>query len=131
MKKKLYLGLDYGQAWIGVAIGSKEIGVSALKPINLKGKENSYAQINKVCGEYEIDVVVMGLSRGRLEEEMKNFGEELENYLEKKVILADEFGSSRQALSLAKNSHISTRKIKNSEHSLAAAEILRQYLSQI
>ncbi len=130
MKKQWYLGLDYGQAWIGAAVGNQDSGALSLKAVANRGREYCVKEIAKIVDEYEVSHIVIGLPEGRLVDEIKAWGRELEKVTGLEVVYQDERSSSREADSLARADNLSLRKVKHAQHSWAAGEILRRYLSR-
>lgn len=117
------LGIDYGEAKIGLATSDGEIA----KPEGIlkRGQQNALALF---CQRNRIEKIVIGLSEGKMAETTKRFGEELARLTGVPVEYHDETLSSKQAREYMIVAGKPRMKKKLDEHSIAAALILQDYL---
>lgn len=113
-----YLGIDWGEKKIGLALGSSETGLALARGIvenNIRG----FNYIKSVCRDEEIDVVVIG----KLRDENKRFDKFLDflKILKVKVELADERMSTKMAGKLNEN-------LRGQDDAVAAALILQDWM---
>ncbi len=116
-----YLGLDYGQKNIGVALA---IGPLA-EPLITFSTAKSISLIKALVEKHHIDEIIIGQPDKLLESEFKGFVDQL-SILNRPLSIVDETLSShdaRQALL-----HTSRTRRKNSEHAVAATIILQSFL---
>ena len=129
------LGIDYGDARVGVAL-SDPLGWTANELPQLKGgdMEAVCEEIGKIVKEYNVEKIVLGYPknmngtigpRGELSEQFK---EVLEKNLGIPVILWDERLTTVSATAVMNTSNVRGKKRKNRLDSLSAALILENYL---
>lgn len=129
------LGIDYGEANIGLAIGNNGI-VSPLKTINAKNEGVALYEINKVVVENKIGTLIVGVPLSPENKETKEsikirrFAKILKITTKRPVVFQNEFGSSKIALEEAINQGISKKKRRSNDH-LAAALILKSYYNEM
>lgn len=117
------LGLDYGCQRIGVAIAVNSI-VGTKGWLDWKNKEEIFLRrIEKLCQEERIEKVVVGISRGSIGEEIKQFVSRLSLRLKLPIELVDETLTSWDAEKMV------GWKNKGKIDSVSAALILERYLS--
>ena len=121
-----YLGIDWGEKKIGLALGSSETGLALVHGIieNVSAKggpASSWDYIKKICEDEEIDVIVVG----RLRDENKKFDEFVDflNNLGVKVELADERMTTKMAGKL-------DRDLRGQDDAVAAQIILQSWLDE-
>jgi len=102
-----YLGIDYGDAKIGLALGDSESGLAMpYKIIKNNGGEKLLTEVLAIVEREKIEKVIVGHpinTRGEKSEQTnktKKFADQLAEKLEQKVILHDERFSSRQAIKM-------------------------------
>lgn len=120
-----YLGIDYGSKRVGVAV-SDETKTFATPLIVLENTEDLITQIEKICKEQSIELIVVGDSKdfdfkeNKIMEEIKPFVESLKSKLDIPIHMHPEFLTSQQA------EHIQG---KNEMHDASAgALILQSYI---
>ena len=129
------LGIDYGDARVGVAV-SDPMGWMATELPQLKGgdMEEVCGEIGKIVKEYGVEKIVLGYPknmngtigpRGELSEQFK---EVLEKNLGLPVILWDERLTTVSAANVMNTTNVRGKKRKNRLDSLSAALILENYL---
>lgn len=119
----VFLGLDYGHQRIGVAIAVNSI-IGTKGWLDWKNKEEIFLRkIKKLCQEERVDKVVVGMSRGSIGEEIKQFVNRLSLRLKLPIELVNETLTSWDA------EKIVGWKNKGRVDSVSAALILERYLS--
>lgn len=129
------MGLDVGEKRIGIAI-SDSMGWTAQGHSVLlrKNCEIDMADLKKLCLEFEIDKLVVGLPRnmngslGPKAEEVMAFGACLEEMLKIDVDYFDERLSTKAAERMLIDADVSRKKRKKVIDKLAAVNILQTYL---
>ena len=134
-KNMRILGIDYGDARVGVAL-SDPMGWTASELPQLKGgdMERVCEEIGKIVRENNVEKIVLGYPknmngtvgpRGELSEQFKEI---LENNLRLPVILWDERLTTVSAAAVMNTTNVRGKKRKNRLDSLSAALILENYL---
>lgn len=120
-----YLGIDYGGKRVGVAV-SDETKTFANPLIVLENNVDLISQIEKICKQEEVEVIVVGESQNfdfkdnEIMKEIKPFVDSLGSRLSIRIEMHPEFLTSKQA------EHIQG---KNDMHDASAASlILQSYL---
>ncbi|MFH1244133.1 MAG: Holliday junction resolvase RuvX [bacterium] len=119
-----YLGIDYGQAHVGLAVAESSL---ATPLVSLPNKEKLFQQIQQIVQREGITKIVCGIPEGRLINEVTKFGQTLETKTGVEVILHPETLSTQEAILRLRESGASRRKLQN-EHVYAAVLILEDYL---
>ncbi|MFH0863967.1 MAG: Holliday junction resolvase RuvX [Candidatus Gottesmanbacteria bacterium] len=119
-----YLGIDYGNAKIGLAMSEGKLA----EPIGSIKTLNSKSQITNICERDVIEKIVIGISEGKMAMQIKKFGDELETVINIPIEYWDETLSSIQAREKMIEAGKPQMKKKTDEHSIAAALILQDYL---
>jgi len=120
-----YLGVDYGGKRVGIAL-SDESKAFANPLVVLDNNESLVEQIEKICREKEVELIVVGESQdynfkdNKIMDEIRVFVGELENKLKLKVVLHPEFLTSMEAERIQGKNHM--------HDASAAALILNSYL---
>ncbi|MFH1536895.1 MAG: Holliday junction resolvase RuvX [Patescibacteria group bacterium] len=129
-----YLGLDYGQSKVGLAIGDDETKVAVSKGLLEGLSQNKLVdKIKAIVNLEKIERVVVGLPLNldgeatEMTEEVKLFVEKLRSNVEIPIQTIDERYTSKMA------DHLLTGvKDKNKKQDIVAAQIILQnYLDQI
>ncbi|NQU77637.1 Holliday junction resolvase RuvX [Candidatus Falkowbacteria bacterium] len=109
-----YLGIDWGEKKIGLALGSSETGLAVVH-----GVTDDTGYIKELCKDDDIDVVVVG----ELRDKNKNFDEFVDflNTLGVRVELADERLTTKMAGNLDKS-------LKGKDDAVAAQIILQDFI---
>jgi len=128
-----YLGLDYGDRLLGVALGEGQL-VTPLTSLNSKNWKTAATGISKLASTNRISKIVLGLPLGQSKElssqavQVKKFANFLEKEVKLPVILVNEVNSSQEALDRSLELDQSSPKNRRHLDSLAAAIILERYL---
>ncbi len=120
----MILGIDYGEAKIGLAISEGELA----QPLGVIEINNWQEEISRICQEQGVEKIVVGISEGQEAQKTKQFGEELKNLTNLPVEYVDETLSSQKAVEKMNEAQKPRMKKKSSEHPIAAAIILQDYL---
>ncbi len=128
------LGIDYGEARIGVAITDEmQVIVSPLEVIHTK-KVDPVMRIKEIVAEKDVREIVLGMPyllsgrEGRLAEEVKKFKERLEKILTVPVTLYDERFTSKIAERELRSRGIKPSRNKAKVDLFAAGILLEDYL---
>ena len=125
----IILGIDYGEAKIGLAISSGTLAAPLLV-IKYKTIDELFVRIKKIAEEERAAKLVVGISERESAKKAKKFGGDLAKYLELPVDFVDETLSSKDAQIMAIEAGIKRKKRKNMEDAYAAALILQSYLDE-
>ena len=132
------LGLDVGSKTIGVAI-SDPLGWTAqgITTIKRTKKDQDIEEIRKICKEYSVESIVVGLPKnmngtiGDSGEKVLNFSEEIKESLEIKVEMWDERLTTIAAHKAMLEADLSRGKRKKIVDKIAAIYILQGYLDRL
>jgi putative Holliday junction resolvase len=132
------LGLDVGEKTIGVAL-SDPLGLTAqgIKTIERKGKKTDIEELRKICSEYTVDTIVVGLPKnmngtvGPSGEKIINFSEFIKENLNIPVKLWDERLTTVAAHKAMLEADLSRAKRKKIVDKVAATYILQGYLDSL
>lgn len=136
MDRMRLLGLDYGQARVGLALGDTETRVAVGKGV-LEGltQNKLITKIKAIVNLEKIDRVIIGLPLNtsgeptKITDEVKLFVEKLRNHVSIPVQTFDERFTSAMADQLLKQVPRSKRKAKQDQ--VAAQIILQNYIDQL
>ena len=122
-----YLGIDYGRAKIGLALGEIFLAepYSVIRYTNL---DVLIKQIDGIIQKEKIVRVVVGVSESKMANQSRDFGDKLNEALNIPVDFQDETLTSHDAQRLAIESGIGRKKRKGLEDSYAATIMLQNYL---
>ncbi|MCB1099077.1 MAG: Holliday junction resolvase RuvX [Verrucomicrobiales bacterium] len=133
------LGIDYGDARIGLAI-SDDLGMMAhpLETVDVAKVESAETRIAEVAREKRVDKIVMGLplrmdgSEGPAVEKVKAFTERLRSRIDQRieVIFIDERLSTVEAQRSLREAGRNVRNSRSIIDQAAACIILQDYLDQ-
>ncbi len=134
---KRVLGVDYGQARIGVAV-SDELGMLAhpLETIPAKNLDAAAKRLVELAREKEVERVVIGMPRhmsgdaGAAAAEVKAFAAKLQLLLGCEVIYWDERLTTMAANRALRDAGRKTRKTRGVVDQVAAQMILQGYLDR-
>lgn len=125
-----YLGLDYGEKKIGVAL-SAGIFSRPCKTIKKETIESQLTEIQKICQEEAIDQIIVGFPEQDKDsltaEKINSFVKKLKATVQIPVSFQDETLSSQHALQKMIESGKGMKRRKDDD-SFAAAIILQDYL---
>ena len=123
------LGIDYGRKRIGLAF-SEGFLPSPLSVILVKTQVQVLTDIKRDCQELGIEKLVMGISQGILEKEMKAFGEKLSTQMGIPIVFIEEAFTSKTAIRKMVEGNTTQKKRKTMEDATAAALILERFLEE-
>ena len=132
------LGLDIGSKTIGVAI-SDPLGWTAqgITTIKRSKKEQDLEEIKKICKEYSVETIVIGLPKnmngsiGESGERVLEFSEQIKNFTGIKVEMWDERLTTVAAHKAMLEADLSRGKRKKIVDKIAAIYILQGYLDRV
>lgn len=119
------LGVDWGRAHIGLALGDSDTGLADLRR-EVKAGEAKEA-IVQICREENIGRIVVGVSENKSAAGAEKLASELEA-VGLNVDLADETLSTVEAR--GRLGHFGRRRRSSKKHSAAAAVFLEQWLDE-
>lgn len=129
-EKQKYLGIDYGEKKIGLAIADSETKIATPFKI-LNNPKDILAKISEICQEENIEKVIVGMPislKGTLSNQTKsvlNFVNKLKNELYLDVVEQDEKLTSMYAQRLLRGT-----KAKHLDDDVAAMLILQSWLDE-
>lgn len=134
------IGLDYGTKTVGVAI-SDENHIIASPHMTIERKHanklrQTYAQIEKLIDEYEVEKIVLGYPKnmnnteGERVEATREFMEALERRTGLPVVLVDERLTTKEADRILEATGVAKSARKEHIDKMAAAIILQNYLDK-
>ncbi|MBI2085834.1 Holliday junction resolvase RuvX [Candidatus Daviesbacteria bacterium] len=123
-----YLGVDFGQRRIGLAISEGEF-VSPWQIIEVKNFSDAVEKTSQVIKDGGFQKIVVGLPEGKMGKNVTGFINALKK-MRFDVVTADETLSSKKALQ-AMIDQGRGRKKRRYEDDFSAAEILQNYLDNI
>lgn len=133
-KKEIYLGVDYGERNIGLALGSNGL-VTPLTVIDGKNKSQALSNILRIALENKVTKVVLGLPLTAQEKEtsksieVRKFAKLLKVQTKLPVDYYNEFGTTYKAARYSIDEGISQKRRKTKDH-IAAALILKGYFQE-
>ncbi|WP_294187677.1 Holliday junction resolvase RuvX [uncultured Clostridium sp.] len=132
------LGLDIGSKTIGVAIsdplGWTAQGISTIRRTN---KESDLEEVKKICKEYSVETIVIGLPKnmngsiGESGERVLEFSNQIKEYTGLKVEMWDERLTTVAAHKAMLEADLSRNKRKKIVDKIAATYILQGYLDRL
>lgn len=131
------LALDVGTKRIGIAISDPLFIIAQpLKTISRYPEQQSIEEINKICKEYNVSTIVVGLPKnmdgtlGFQAEDVMKYAKLIENKIQVNIVFEDERLTSKQAeqILIAQNKKPSRNKALIDTAS--AAIILQQYIDR-
>lgn len=132
------LGLDVGDRTIGVAI-SDPLGFTAqgVTTIKRKNEEIDLAELKKICEQYGVDTILVGLPKnmngtlGPQGEKVIEFSKKIEEVINIKIEMWDERLTTVAAHKAMLEADLSRAKRKKIVDKIAATYILQGYLDRI
>lgn len=132
------LGLDVGDATIGVAV-SDPLGITAqgITTIRRKKKINEYDEVLKICNEYAVETILVGLPKnmngsiGPQGEKVLKFCEELKQLTSVSILTWDERLTTVAAHRFMIEGDLRREKRKQIVDKIAAVLILQGYLDSL
>jgi len=130
------LAFDYGQKYIGVAVGSTFSGLAEpLTTLHVKNGQPVWEQVSTLIAQWQPKALVLGLplnmdgSDNAMTRAARKFGNRLKARYNLPIHMVDERLSSRVARATLMEAGISPRQHKRHLDSLAAQTILQAYLN--
>jgi putative Holliday junction resolvase len=137
METTRYLGLDIGTKRIGIAISDPlYITAQSLKTIQRLPEVQSIGEIENLCKEYQVFVIIVGLPKnmngtlGTQAQDCVAFASKLEKKLGVKIVMEDERLTSKQAERMLAAQNKKYTKEKGLVDLVSAAIILQQFLDK-
>lgn len=135
---KRILGLDLGSRTIGVSV-SDPLGYTAqgITTIRRKKIENDVEEIKKICSEYSVELIVMGLPKnmdgtiGTQCEKVYSFSEILKKEVNIDIVYWDERLTTVAATRAMLEADLSRSKRKKIVDKIASTYILQGYLDSL
>ena len=127
------LGIDYGDARIGLAVAETIIGIAHPHAV-IESNDKAVQEISDLVAEESIQTIVIGLPRslsgeeGSQAEAVRRFADKLSKVIEAEIIYQDERLSSRQAETIMIGMDKSRDERKAGADAHQAAIILQTYL---
>ncbi len=126
-----YLGIDWGEKKIGLAIGSSDVKVASPFGVLKKKKQEVFEWLKKIIEEEQIDIVVLGkplklVSSLPISKEWESFYEDL-----KKIGLPIFLEDERLSSLMARKISFEDKKNKNDDDAVSAMIILQSYFDKI
>ena len=132
--KDILLGIDYGDAKIGIAIGRNGL-VMPLEKINNTDEMQSINRITRIIYENKINLIIMGIPLSIEQKEtyqskkVRRFSKLLKTISKKRIIFVNEYQSTKESIQEGISKNMLNK--KSSDDSLAAALILKRYYNNI
>ena len=123
------LGVDYGKKRVGLAFADGPLA-KPLEVLTVKDQDQAVGVIALLMRDLEPDLVVIGISEGKMAKETRGFGKRLQDELMIPVEYEDETLSTKDADRLAIEAGISRKKRKSLSDAYAAAVILQAYIDK-
>jgi putative Holliday junction resolvase len=120
------LGIDYGRKKVGVALGDSEIQMA--EPLAVWSKPEVSPKILDLIPKNKIGKIIIGLPSGRLDNEIKEFGQKLQRQTGLPVEFFDETLTTQDAQKLLIKSQKKRKFRQEMEDAYAAALMLESYL---
>ena len=122
-----FLGIDFGKRKIGLAY-SEGLLPSPLSTIEVKTQKQALSEIHAICERLLIEKIIVGVSGGILDKEVRIFGRILSAQTHIPVEFVDETLTSRQAVTKMVEGKTTKKKRREMEDAVAATLILNSYL---
>ena len=139
MIKMRLLGIDYGEARVGIAITDElKITVQGLKTINHKGNDKLLIkELDEILGKYEIETIVVGMpyllngDKSKRAELTEKFIHKLKcKYNKINIVSQDERLTTVQAHRTMNELDINKKKKKELVDTISAVYILESYMKK-
>jgi putative Holliday junction resolvase len=124
----ILLGIDYGQARVGLALAEGPLA----QPIAVfKNKPGLVEKVAALCRHQKVEKVIIGLPEGHLVSKIKEFGKKLKELVSLPVKFEPETLTTQEAIAKMIAAGKKRQARQQFKDSFAAALILQQYLDQI
>ncbi|TSC54432.1 MAG: conserved hypothetical protein TIGR00250 [Microgenomates group bacterium LiPW_16] len=110
------LGIDYGEAKIGLATSEGEIA----EPLGMIEIRNWELGIGNICRKEKVEKIVVGISEGKMAEKTREFGERLREITGLLVEFWEETLTSKEAVKKMIEAGKARRRRKTDEHAECA-----------
>lgn len=136
MKGRTFLGFDYGDKVIGIAVGSTHSGLAEPLTAVPGGRRTDWARIDRLIEQWRPDALVVGLplnmdgSENEMTGAARRFGNRLKARYNLPVHMVDERLTTRQAKGALYAAGIPGRRHKRRLDKLAAQAILQAFLHE-
>lgn len=138
MNSKTVLGFDYGTSKIGVATGNQLIKTTQpLDTVSVRSGIPDWSKIDLLMQQWLPDKLVVGLplhadgSKSKLSSAATDFGNQLQQRYNQKIILIDERYTSESANQYLTQINASKKQRIAMRDQLAACAILQSYLEDV
>ncbi len=125
------LAIDYGLRHIGLAISTDAHLAQPLPGFQSKNTQHTINTIARLIQTHDIHQIILGRPTGKIKIAVEQFGHLLQTTLNLPIEFWDEEYTTNEAVFKARQSGKKKAKIKQQEHSLAAAVILQSYLDSL
>jgi putative Holliday junction resolvase len=132
--KGILLGIDYGEANIGVALGRNGL-VSPLRVLSGKNVQNAISEIGRLAQENRADKIIIGLpltgsgKETQISIKTRKFAKLVKIFTKKPVELQNEFLSTKEATEESITKGVPQKKRSKIDH-LSAALVLKKYYNE-
>lgn len=121
------LGIDFGKRKVGVAF-SEWLLAEPLTTIVVKSQKQLLSEIMAICERLAIEKIILGLSGGPLDNQVRKFGKALSTITNIPVFYVDETLTSKSAVAKLVEGGTTKKKRREMEDAVAATIILNTYL---
>ncbi|MGE5454826.1 MAG: Holliday junction resolvase RuvX [Methylocystaceae bacterium] len=129
------MGLDVGDKRIGVAVNDLlNLTAQPIAVIERKGMERDLAEIDRLCKQYEVEKLIVGLplnmngTLGPKAHQVQEFGHLVAGNLDLLIEFFDERLTTKQAETMLIQADVSRSRRREVIDKLAAAHILQTYM---
>lgn len=121
------LGIDFGLAKIGLAIADNGFA----QPLGvIKNHQKTLTKITQVIDQEQIEMVVIGVSQGKIGKKAKEYGRKLGQLTGLKIAWQDETLTTKEAIDKMIEAGRRKKYRQEKEDAFAAAIILQAYLNK-
>jgi putative holliday junction resolvase len=131
-----FLGFDYGERYIGVAVGSRQSGsAQPLATLQRRGQEPDWDGISRLVAEWRPQALVVGLplnmdgTPNPMTRAARRFGNRLKDRYNLPVHMVDERLTTRAAVDSLIEAGVPVRRHRRKVDQLAAQTILQSFLN--
>ena len=137
-KAATFLAFDYGEKYIGVAVGSRHTRqAEPLTTLRGSAKNPDWVRISRLIGEWHPDALVVGLplnmdgSTNPMTRAARAFGQRLQDRYNLPVHMVDERLSTLAAREILNEAGVPMRRHKTRLDKVAAQTILQAFLNEL
>ena len=121
------LGIDYGRKKIGIAVGDTETKLIDLVK-TVPNLQFTIYNLQTIINDQKIQKIIIGIPGGKMDEEIRLFGERLKKETNLPVEFFDETLTTQDAQDILIKSGRSRKSRKQKEDAIAAAIMLVYYI---